>query len=95
MSELQTKYALKATKGKDGRAKVALIDPSEAKDAKLYTAPEAVRACQAAGREVPYWDANGRPLNTVDKFEFRLNRWKKPYIAPADSGSTKAEAVFL
>lgn len=99
MANAETKYALKGTKGKDGVLKVALIPASEAGEgAKLYTAPQAIVAIRKAGREVPFWDANGRTISDLrdsDTVEYRLNRWKKAYIGIKGSGAGPKEEVWL
>lgn len=92
----KNKYAIKCITGRNGVMKATLVDPEEApKGAKLYTAPEAVAVLREAGRQIPFWSADGRSVNQVTEFEYRINRWKKPYIGPKGGTTTKAAPEFL
>jgi len=97
---IHPKYAVEQYIGRDNVAKVRLIEPDQApKGANLYTADEVIKICAERGLAAPYSDpVAGRPISRVDRFGFRLNRYRKPYIAPADVGSgarAKREKTFL
>ena len=97
---IHPKYALEQYVGRGNVDKARLIEPDLApKGANLYTADEVIKICAERGLAAPYSDPiAGRPISRVDKFSFRLNRYRKPYIAPADVGTgarAKREKTFL